>query len=607
LRFRICLGFGIWVLGFALALLFWEPQLEAAPAPTPGTNAPGVRTNAFRPPQRVAGKTNVIGKAQPRGATTNAAPATQRFLNSIRSQPVAAYNRLKSTKAFYPVIIGVPVCLVAAAFFLFKSFKAKSASALTKAVEMPAPSLAARPAKKLQKVHSCNVLQAAAETRQLWQFGAQDGGFVLGRQQTSVPGVALPKNLVAKSWRSLFQRKLNVAWLPSEQVFLRVAHLPRSDFSETLAMVELQLEKLSPMPVTQVVWSIHVLPHAQESLQTVIVLIVARDVVEEFLGKLEGQGYQADRLELPLLDQLQATSITEDGAWIYPQSRSGQNSALVAWWYDGVLQNLDLVTLPTAPQSPSLKEQMLQMAWAGEMDGWLKSPPHWHLVADAAAAAQWGPALREALEQPVAMAPPLPGAELAALTARRAAHSDPRASLLPLEYSTRYQQQFVDRLWMRGLTAVLGLYLLGLAVYGVALGFATFRTRGVESRVTALGVQYTNSVQLKQRYQVLKDGQELKYAALECWNMVARYLPDTAVLEQMNFVDGKRLTLNGTANKDQTKELYDFEAALRRATLTNGEAIFDPTKVDHVQYRAQVQAGTVQWNFSLELKRVEVE
>src|SRR5262249_37161738 len=195
-----------------------------------------------------------------------------------------------------------------------------------------------------------------------------------------------------------------------------------------------QLEKLSPMPVTQVVWSIHVLPHAEESLQTIIVMIVARDVVEEFLGKLEGQGYLADRLELPLLDQLQATSITEDGAWIYPQPRSGQNSALVAWWYGGVLQNLDLVTLPTSPQSPSLKEQLLQMAWAGEMDGWLKSQPHWHLVADVTSAAQWEPALREALEQPLAVAPPLPGAELAALTARRAAHSDPRASLLPLEY-----------------------------------------------------------------------------------------------------------------------------------------------------------------------------
>ena len=56
-------------------------------------------------------------------------------------------------------------------------------------------------------------------------------------------------------------------------------------------MVELQLEKLSPIPVTQVVWSVHPLPPSRTAtLQTVIVMIVERKVVEEFLGQLEGQG-----------------------------------------------------------------------------------------------------------------------------------------------------------------------------------------------------------------------------------------------------------------------------------------------------------------------------
>ena len=84
-------------------------------------------------------------------------------------------------------------------------------------------------------------------------------------------------------------------------------------------MVELQLEKLSPLPVTQIVWTLQVLPQAPaENLQTVMVVIVERKVVEEFLGKLEAQGYLADRLEVPMLDQLAAASATGDGAWIYP-------------------------------------------------------------------------------------------------------------------------------------------------------------------------------------------------------------------------------------------------------------------------------------------------
>src|ERR1041384_1501131 len=140
--------------------------------------------------------------------------------------------------------------------------------------------------------HSCNVLQSANNGRNLWQFSSGGGGKVtLQRQESRACSETLPQKLVTKDWRTLFQRKLNVAWLPAEHVFLRVAQFPRSDFRETLSMVELQLEKLSPQPVTQIVWSIQVLPRVDTNMQTVVVIIVARNVVEEFLGQLEGEGY----------------------------------------------------------------------------------------------------------------------------------------------------------------------------------------------------------------------------------------------------------------------------------------------------------------------------
>ncbi len=382
--------------------------------------------------------------------------------------------------------------------------KAKAAKAVKAAPPESAPKAAARPAKRKPgkvSIHSCNVLQVGPQARQLWQFDARGRGFVLNREQTSFAGEPLPAKLITKDWRSLWQRKLNVAWLPPERVFLRVAQFPASDFDETLSMVELQLEKLSPMPVTQIVWSIHVLPHAEGNLQTVIVMIVSRNEVEEFLGQLEGQGYLADRLELPLLDQLQATTITRNGAWIYPEAPGGRNAALVAWWYGGVLQNLDLITLPPANRPESLKEQLLQMAWAGELEGWLTAPPAWHLVADAATAAEWEPALRAGLEQPVEVIAPVPVAGLAALTATRAAQAGSEANLLPAEFSTRYQQQFVDRLWMRGLGAVVALYLVGVLVYFARLQVELYRTRAVEQQVAERGPIYTNAIQLRRPLQ----------------------------------------------------------------------------------------------------------
>jgi hypothetical protein len=289
------------------------------------------------------------------------------------------------------------------ALFLARAFAVKK-PAKTALVPSTPSKLAGRTAikapSKAAVVHSCNVLEVGPQAKQLWQFEARGSSYVLSREHTSMDGHPLPGRIVGKDWRALFQKKLNIAWLPPENVFLRVVQLPWSDFTETLSMVELQLEKLSPMPVAQICWSFHSLPHAQDNQQTIIVMIVARSVVEEFLGQLEGQGYIADRLELPLLDQLQTTAITEDGAWIYPEASAGKNSALVAWWYGGVLQNLDLLTLPQSKTAEGLKEQLLQMAWAGELEGWLTSPPEWHLVADIAAA-QWEPHLRAGLEQPI--------------------------------------------------------------------------------------------------------------------------------------------------------------------------------------------------------------
>ena len=575
---------------------------------------PGVKTNLPPASVRAAAKANAT-QASPRpAAKTNAPPIVARTGVGTNAAPAAGtkpgiaetFSKLQTNRAFYPAVGVVCLCLCLAGVLLIKLLKAKAAKAVKAGQPGAAPTAAARPARKKAgktTIHSCNVLQVGPQARHLWQFDARGRGYVLNREQTSFTGEPLPAKLIAKDWRSLWQRKLNIAWLPPENVFLRVAQFPASDFDETLSMVELQLEKLSPMPVTQIVWTIHLLPHTEGNLQTVIVMIVSRNTVEEFLGQLEGHGYLADRLEMPLLDQLQATAITRSGAWIYPEAPGGRNSALVAWWYGGVLQNLDLITLPPANAPESLKEQLLQMAWAGEMEGWLTAPPLWHLVADAPTAAQWEPALRAGLEQPVEVIAPVPVAALAALTATRAAQAGSEANLLPAEFSTRYRQQFVDRLWMRGLGALVVLYLLGVLVYFARLQVELYRTHAVEQQVADRGPLYTNSIQLRDRFKVLKDRQELKYAALDCWKTVAELLPDGITLEGFSFSEGKKLTLSGTAPADQVKRLLDFDADIRKAAA-NGQPLFDPNAGDHVTYRSAA-AGNVSWSCVLELKRTE--
>src|SRR5580658_6922126 len=95
--------------------------------------------------------------------------------------------------------------------------------------------------------NSCNVLQVSPDANRLWQFEAK-GNFKLNKELRAESLLPLPANLVARSWSSLWKPRLNVAWLPPEAVFLRVIQLPRGSFAETVSMVELQLEKFSPLP-----------------------------------------------------------------------------------------------------------------------------------------------------------------------------------------------------------------------------------------------------------------------------------------------------------------------------------------------------------------------
>ncbi len=269
-----------------------------------------------------------------------------------------------------------------------------------------------------------------------------------------------------------------------------------------------------------------------------------------------------------------------------------------------MLQNVDLLTMPPDHRAASVKEQLTQMAWAGEMEGWLSAPPDWHLVADAVAAAEWEPALREGLEQAVDIVTPLGTRDLAALTARRSAQSDPRASLLPPEFTERYRQEFVDRLWMRGLLGLAGLYVAGVAIYMIALGVVSYKASQVETQLAEISPSYTNAMELKARYQILKDRQELKYAALDCWNATAQKLPSEATLDSLNFSQGKRLQLNGTAPSDAFAQLTQFASDMQKVTInTNGQPLFEPSKGLDTW---RVAGDRAQWSLGLDLKRTEV-
>jgi hypothetical protein len=334
-----------------------------------------------------------------------------------------------------------------------------------------------------------------------------------------------------------------------------------------------------------------------DALQMVIVIIAARSAVEEFLGQLEGEGFLPDRLEAPGLEQLLSVKINEEGVWIF--AGAAGEPALAVWWYGATIQNLTLVTLSAGPErGPQLKTQLEQIAWAGELEGWLTGPLKVHLMAAPSDSGFWEAVFKEWGEHIQTLTPPSPK-ELAALSARRCGGSAASTSLLPPDFAVRYHQQFVDRLWMRSLVSVVALYILGVLFYFGMLYVFDLKNVAVKKDLDNMGPAYTNALRDVEQIGILKERKALKYAALDCWRAVAENLPDSMTVDDMQFLRGK-LELRGTVVTENQEDVPTFNEALRTATdPVNHEVLF--SDVDPPSTR--MGATKSDWNFNCVLKK----
>src|SRR6185295_4864321 len=134
--------------------------------------------------------------------------------------------------------------------------------------------------------------------------------------------------------------------------------------------------------------------------------------------------------------------------------------------------------------------------------------------------------------------------------ARRAAREDAPASLVPPEFAARYRQQFVDRIWMRGVFAVALIYLFGVFIYLAFVQYLDFNVSKIEKQARDLSVNYTNALRFKDQVRVMQDQLNLQFASLDCYRAVAEKIPEGVTLEGMNFQRGRTLAIYGNAPSD---------------------------------------------------------
>jgi hypothetical protein len=454
---------------------------------------------------------------------------------------------------------------------------------------------------KPPRYQGCNLLAVSAEGRRLWRFGAGKDKLTQEGELKVEPGKPLPKGAIARDWRSLIQPELNLAWLPPDHVFVRAVQLPAADAEELPGMVEFQLEKLSPLPPNQVVWTVEAIPHAADGQQTGLVIIASRAEVEKYLGELEQGGYLADRLELPLVRELRALRPVGDGLWILVDLTPSVRFALAGWFVGGVWQEVGLLRLAAgAAGNAQLVEFLTQNAWAGELAGWLKAMPDVQLVADSEAAVELEAPLREWSGRPVVVTPRRPLPEVAELGA--AFHLRPSAtSLVPAEITKQRRDKLIDTLWLKGLGTAGLAYLFFVFCYMIALKVQEYRLENTRDEANGMAQSYTNALQLKAQVAVLQDQVGLRYAALDAWRSAVERLPESLTLAQLDFSHGRTLELSGSVPAESTADVTKFNADLKKAEV-GGQPLF--SKVDAAQITSQ-PGGAARWNFKAELAHQE--
>ena len=455
---------------------------------------------------------------------------------------------------------------------------------------------------------SCNLLEPAAEGSRLWQFSVSSKKVKLSGDLRVAEGDDPPAKAVGKNWSDLLSRKLNIATLPPEKVFLRVVEMPACEPDELLPMVEFQIEDLSPLPAVQTVWSAEPVPGstAQEGNQTVLVTIAERSVVEERLEELEAANYLADRVEVPLLREMVPGEPRADGAHIQLVQGGDSVLALVAWWFDGRLRDINAFNLPDHEASRDvLVEKINNVAWAGEVAGWMPGEPACHLAKRGDVAADWKTALANCFGERISEVEPASEVDLATTAVEFAARATAPGLMID-EYRTRNRQRFLDGLWMEGIKGVVALMLLGLLGF---YGYGSMLEGTLEEKqqqVTVKSNLFNKALLLKAKVETLEKQKALKYAALESWSKVATGLPGEMKFTELRFmssrsVDGRtsrELRITGSADAGKATLVDDYQQALARMESGEGKALFTGVRAESI--RQDLRKNQTYWQLKCE-------
>ena len=463
--------------------------------------------------------------------------------------------------------------------------------------------------KRNQKWNDCNVVQVFPDLKRLWHFNVTDKQVAQKAKLNHTEEKPIPPKQVEQTWRQFLQKRLNITWLPAEHVFLRIVHLPKGeDLDETRQMLEFQLEKLSPVPVNQIVWSFEILPCPDPAQQTVLLALAERSSIEALLSDLEESGYQTDKIESPLLHPLSTISLDADCVRVHIQERDDDSfDCLISWHIAGWIQHVGLSKLPNTDQGAKLLVDCLNnTAWTGELEGWLAEVPEVRFIGGESVPLSWFEAAKAWTSKHVHNEPAPDEDQQAQTSAERATRSLSTTNLMLEDIRIKYRQQYIDGMWMSSLGGIALVYIFAVLLYFVALEWRRGENIDIQTGLRSKANSYTNAMQLQAKVNILQEQVDLKYYALDCLKVISEMMPDGMSLLSFNFRQGKVLTLRGNVQTDESIKVTDYHGFLIDAKFGENplfSSVSDPTISNATGRRRSTDAPMSTWSFNCELRR----
>lgn len=350
--------------------------------------------------------------------------------------------------------------------------------------------------------------------------------------------------------------------LPASLMLTHVCNLPSTDLDEIAGMVELQLDKISPYPLQQLVISFEIL--AQGETQTrVLIAGVKREIVEKLGAKLEGAGLRLSSLDLQLLCRwhqlLNANRVDEEGNHAILLIEKGEVGLIIA-------QDGEPVLFRSLPESDSADELWTELDYSLttlEQEFHLNGLDCITIWSDGSL-----PELVEAISKNALIA--LNTCELSelaplseALAYRYHTRSSQHLELVPNEWLESAKNKALIRKLYKFGGILLGSWLSLLLLFSIAFSIQKHQANKLRNTANELAGPANAVLETSSKVNTLLNYTDQSHSAIEALREISTLLPAGVDLSAFNYKKGRALTLRGEAEAGD--DVYKFFTILSQS------------------------------------------